>query len=154
MTDNWAIQISPRVGDTLINLRAENGDQMLAVLDWYSQNATTIATALGSGQAQGAVAAAFPGSQNVPQTGQGPWSQPQPAPAPAFAPQQQAAPQGGGFGGPPTKWDLSGPPGPAPQCAHGSMEWRHRTAKSGKEYKGWFCPSKDQSQQCDAQFVR
>lgn len=34
------------------------------------------------------------------------------------------------------------------------MDWRHRTSKAGKEYKGWFCPSKNQQQQCETQWAR
>jgi hypothetical protein len=156
MTDaTWAIQISPKLPDgTLINVRADSPDQMEQLLAYLEGKGTTIASVVQSLTAQGNVAATFPGSQNVPapqapaQPQQGGWPQ-QSAP-----PQQQAAPQGGGFGGPPTKYDLSGPPSPAPQCQHGLMEWRHRTSQKGSEYKGWFCPSKNKDQQCQAQFLR
>ena len=142
MTDNdWAIQVSPRVGDTLINLRAKTGDEMLGILSWYEQNSATIASALGTGAAGAAVGQTFagPGTQNVPQQ-QGSWSDQgsQQAP-PAFVP-QQAAPQGGGA--------------PAPSCTHGPMVFRSGN-KNGRDWKAYFCPTPRGTQgQCDPQFIR
>ena len=139
MSDNWSIQVSPRVGDTLINLRAETGEQMLSILSWYEQNSATIASALGTGAAGGAVGAAFPGpgTQNV-QQDQGSWSQQgsQQAP-PAFA---QPAP-------------AAGPP--APMCPHGQMVYRESKPGAAKSWKAYMCPApKGTPGACEPQWQR
>lgn len=39
-------------------------------------------------------------------------------------------------------------------CAHGEMRFKSDVSKAGKPYKGFFCTSRDRSDQCDAQFLR
>jgi hypothetical protein len=40
-------------------------------------------------------------------------------------------------------------------CDHGEMTFRSGVGKaSGKAYKGFFCPSPNRDEQCDAQFLR
>jgi hypothetical protein len=46
---------------------------------------------------------------------------------------------------------LSTPPAPvqAPHCRHGQMNYKTGTsAKTGKDYTGYTCPSNDREQQC------
>jgi hypothetical protein len=153
VSENWSAQVSIKTpAGTLINLRGERGEQVEAQLAWITGVAPAIVAAEAAFAGVATVAQSFPGAQVVQQDGPS-WSQqgsqqaaPQAAPA-------QPAPPAQGFGGPPTKYDLSGPPGPAPRCVHAAMEWRHRTSKAGKEYKGWFCSTKGDNA-CDATFIR
>lgn len=40
-------------------------------------------------------------------------------------------------------------------CSHGEMTFRSGVGKaSGKAYKGFFCPSSNRDEQCEAQFLR
>jgi len=148
--ENWKIQVNVKIGDTLVNLRGENPAEVESILGWAEQNATTIASTIAALHAQGNVAAAFPGSQNVapvqqyqqaaaaPQ--QGSWGDQgsQQAP-PAFVPQQAAA----------------GPGGPAPQCAHGAMTYREAKPGSGKSWKAYFCPTPQGTPgQCKPEFLK
>lgn len=150
MSDNWNIQVSPKIGDTLVNLRAETPAQMDDVLGWFEQNSARIASVVEMAQAAGNVGKAFAG----PGTGAVPPQQPQQQ-APSWSQQgSQQAPQqqGGSFGPPPTKWDMSGPPSQPPMCPHGPMEWRHRKSKAGNIYKGWFC--KAPQSDCSPEYVK
>lgn len=144
MSENWSIQISPKLPDgTLINIRAESPEQLNNLLDYVNGKGADIAAVVQSLTAQGNVAQAFPGSQNVsaPPQEQS-WSQQPPAQQgpPQWA--QQQAPQ------------QSAPAGPAPQCAHGQMTYRSGT-KNGREWKAYFCPTpKGTPNQCEPQFIR
>lgn len=45
--------------------------------------------------------------------------------------------------------------GDAPRCQHGVMVWKEGTnTKTGKPWKGWFCPSQDRNDQCPVQWKR
>lgn len=146
MSENWKIQVSPRVGDTLINVRAETAEELGRLLEYLEQNATTIQSTIQALNTQGAVAASFPGSQNV----QGP--------APQAPPQQQgwsqqgtqqyqqpAAPQAGG---------QQQPPGPPAVCAHGPMRWKTGNGDNGP-YQGWVCTApRNDPNKCKNQWIR
>lgn len=42
----------------------------------------------------------------------------------------------------------------APNCNHGPMKYKAGTSnKTGKEYKAWFCPAPQGTQQCPAKFI-
>lgn len=147
MSENWKIQVSPKLADgTLINLRAETPDEAARILDWAIENAAKIHSAVQAVNAVSGVAAAFPGPgtqvvQQAPaEQAQGPWSQQgsQQGPPPAFVPQQQA------------------PAAPAGQmCTHGAMVYREAKPGSGKSWKAYFCPTpKDTPGQCQPQFLK
>lgn len=144
MTDNWTLQISPKLPDgTLINIRGGSAEEVFAVLQQVEQNATNVASAIQAITAQGNVSAAFPASQNVQQQPEQSWSQQPPAQQgpPQWAGQQQAPQQ-------------NAPAGPAPQCAHGEMTFRSGT-KNGREWKAYFCPTpRGTANQCQPQFIR
>lgn len=125
MSENWKIQISPKLTDgTLVNLRAETPDEAVRVLDWAIENAAKIGEAVKAVNAVSVVASVVGGQvvshettaqQQAPQQN---WSQQgsQQAQAPA-------APQGGGK-----------------QCIHGDMV--HRSGnKNGRAWSGYFCPT-------------
>ena len=150
MSDGFKIQVNVKAGDELINLRADSGAEMESIIEWVTNKAGDLQAVIALLKGTNAVAAGFPGAQVVPQQAppqQQSWSN-------QGSQQSQAPQQGGGFGGPPTKWDLSGPPSEAPMCAHGLMQWRHRKSQAGNEYKGWFCSEKDRAQQCNTKFIR
>lgn len=48
-------------------------------------------------------------------------------------------------------------PADAPNCTHGAMKYREGKVKSGpnvgKDYKGWFCPAPQGTNQCKPQFI-
>jgi hypothetical protein len=41
----------------------------------------------------------------------------------------------------------------SPQCKHGHMNHNKGTAKTGKEWQGYFCPIKVKAQQCEARWM-
>jgi hypothetical protein len=41
---------------------------------------------------------------------------------------------------------------PAHICSHGIRVWREGTSKAGKPYAGWYCTSRDQSNQCPPEY--
>lgn len=143
MTENWRIQVSPKLADgTLINLRAENPREAEEILEWAINNATTIQKTVAAFNGVSNVAGAFPGAgtqvvQQAPQeAAQGPWSQQgtQQSPPPAFVPQQpaQAAPQGA-----------------AQHCVHGPMQLRSSRPGAARTWSAWMCPTpKDTPGQC------
>lgn len=82
---------------------------------------------------------------------QGEWGGQQAQPNPGsqnFGNQNQGGGWGGNSGG--NQGGGGGAPGGQTQtCAHGQMQWKAGTSKtSGKDYAGWFCPSKDRNNQC------
>lgn len=137
MTDDWKIQVSPKLADgTLINLRANDPNEAEQILSWAINNAGKITETVAAFTGSTNVTAAMPGSQVVSNAGPA-WSGGQQA-APQQAP--QAAPQ---------------PQGDAKVCLHGAMTYREGTGKnSGKPYRAYFCPAPRGSAQCDPVFVR
>ncbi|MGW5735764.1 MULTISPECIES: hypothetical protein [Streptomyces] len=70
----------------------------------------------------------------------GPVQPPAPAQRPAPAANEATAAIGGGGG---------------KTCAHGAMTYREAKPESGKDWKGYFCPTpKDTPGQCKPQFLR
>lgn len=50
---------------------------------------------------------------------------------------------------------MTAPGGRIEYCAHGEMTYREGVGKaSGKAYKGFFCPERDRSNQCEPKYVR
>ena len=146
MSENWKIQVSPKVGDTLINLRAETPDEAERILAWATANADTIAATIKAFGGVANVVQSFPGSQVVQQDGPS-WSQ-QGSGGPAatsqgYAPAQQqqqvpaapAAPQGG------------------KSCVHGPMVYREGSSAKGP-WKAYFCGTPKGTQgQCAPEFL-
>lgn len=154
MSENWKIQVSPKLTDgTLINLRAETPAEAEQILDWAIANAAKIGDAVKAVNAVSVVGAAFPGAQvSVEQPApeqSGGWSSP--APAPAFAQQPQQAYAQAATAQAPTP--AAAPP--AQHCVHGAMTYREGTSKAGKPYRAFFCPTpKGTVGQCQPEFLR
>lgn len=129
MSENWKIQVSPKLPDgTLINIRAESADELTALLNYVSANAQLITDvpALLAG-ARNAAAVTQPQGQAQQQQPpqQGGWSsQPQ-------SQQQQAAPA----------QQAGQPPHPGTACEHGQYIWKDFVSKQGNNVKGFFCPA-------------
>ena len=136
MSENYRLQISPKIGDTLVNLRAETTEEMQQLLAWARDNAVHITNALDTIRGVSAVAQAMPGTQVVSSE-----TVPQQAQRAAQAVQgtQRYAP------------NPSGPP--APTCQHGARVYKEGVNKKGGTYKAWFCPSNDRNTQCPAQWL-
>lgn len=145
MSENWKIQVSPKVGDALVNLRAENPDEAERMFAWAIANASLIVdtvktlggvvnvnAALGGTVVEQAGPAWSGGGASTAQTTGGGWSQ--------QGSQQSTtppAPQGG------------------KQCVHGPMVAREGTSAKGP-WKGFFCPlpQSRKSEQCSPEFQR
>ncbi len=135
MSENWKIQVSPKLPDgTLINIRAESSAELAQLLEYVSTNAQSIVSA--GSLLKAAHTATNPGGG-----------------------QQQS--QGGGFGGN-TGGNVENPTagqgfagagaatggGERPAdgyCAHGAYEWKDFVSQKGNAVKGWFCPSKERT---------
>lgn len=147
MSENWNIQVSPKLPDgTLVNLRAEDANQMGSLLKYIEANAQAITSAI-------AVLTAAGNAANVGLT--------RPAtsgfiqPAPTLPPNQQPpfSAQGGGNVQPAQSWgqpQQSQPP--APSCAHGPMKFRAAgTSAAGKAYSAFWSCTQPRGQQCPSQ---
>lgn len=134
-SESWAVQQNVKVGNDLINLRADTSAEFQAIAEWVIENAALfvkVQAALGS--VPPALAANVSSVQvhdeaPTPQNNGG-WT---------ATPPQQQAPQGQGA---------------APTCRHGQRVFKSGTSKAGKEYKLWACPSQNRQDQCEAQWVR
>lgn len=140
MTDNFVFQVSPKVGDTLVNIRSANPEQFEQALAWARDNAHKIVETVTALQSVGQVPslAGHTAGVSVHQdsasqdSGPVPWSQPQQQAAPSFSQPAQAA----------------------PVCRHGPMTFRQGTGAKGP-WKGYFCPTpKGTPGQCPPQFQR
>ena len=158
--DSTKIQVNIKAGDALINLYADNPEELGREIEALESLAGTLAAldgTLKAAYAAGGIAAP-PSQQPAPPSSGNPnngWGQPgqgnvQPGGYAAYEQQQQ---------GPPPAW-AQGPAqpaaaGPGKSCRHGAMTWREGVSKSsGKPYKGWFCPSRDRNDQCSPEFAR
>ena len=136
MSENWKIQVSPKLSDgTLINLRAETPEEAEALFQWAFNKADAIAKTVGAFNGVNNVAAGLGGQVVQQETApQASWSQ--------QGSQQSAAP--------------SPPPGGDHRCVHGPREYKDFTSKAGKHIKMWACTAKHlpREQQCDPEWVR
>lgn len=131
MSENWKIQVSPKLGDTLINLRAETPDEAERILAWATANAGTIADTIKAFGGVVNVGAVLPGATVTQQEGPS-WSQQGSQQAAPSAP--AAAPQGG------------------KSCVHGAMVFRSGTSAKGP-WSAYFCPTPKGTQgQCAPEF--
>ena len=134
MSQDFKIQQNVKVGNDLINLRADNPDEFKSIAEWTVANAALF---VNMQAALAAVPAALAGNvtktevvNDAPQ--QGSWSQPQQPAAPSWS---QPAQQG-------------------PACKHGPMVARSGN-KNGKSWSGFFCPTpRGTSDQCPPQFAK
>ena len=149
MSDSFRVQQNVKIGNDLINLRADSTEEFTQIAQWAVANAalfvnvqaalTSVPPALAPNVAHTQVQqepSAF--TQLAQQEGFGPpqqsqqtgWGQPQQSPPPQFA---QPATAG-------------------PTCQHGPMV--HRSGnKNGRDWSGWFCPTpKGTPNQCSPQF--
>jgi hypothetical protein len=124
MSENWKIQVSPKLPDgTLINIRAESADELTALLNYAQNNAQLITD----------TAALLNGARNAAGVTQ-PQSQQQP-------PVQPPA-QSGGWGGQQQAQQPAAPAGNGgPVCEHGAYVWKDFVSKKGNAVKGFFCPA-------------
>jgi len=138
MSQDFKIQQNVKVGNDLINLRADNPNEFKEIAEWTVANAALFVNVQA---ALAAVPPALAGNvtnvsvQNDPpaaQPQQGGWAQPQ----------QDAAPS----------WSQPATQGPA--CKHGPMVARSGTGAKGP-WSGHFCPTpKGTADQCPPQFAR
>ena len=135
MSDSFRIQQNVKVGNDLINLRADSSEEFTKIAQWTIENAALFVNVQA---ALGGVAAVAPLAGNVTTT------QVQDAPAQAvngWQNQRQAAPS---FAQPAA--------GPGPACKHGPMVARGGE-KNGRAWSGFFCPTpKGTPDQCPPQF--
>ena len=138
MSESFKIQQNVKVGNDLINLRADNPDEFKSIADWVIENAAllvNVQTALTG------VAAVAPLAGNTASV-----SVQQQAPAQQNnsgwgAPQQQQPPS---FANPATQ---------GPACQHGPMVARQSKPGAAKTWSGWFCPTPQGTPgQCAPQF--
>lgn len=113
----WKVQVSPRIGETLVNLRADTADEAERLLDWATANASRIA---------GAVAAFNLGAAGL---------------NPTVVQLEQQPPAGWG----PQPITSTQSQGPGPTCAHGPMILK-TGRKNNKDWSGHFCPGPRGSQ--------
>jgi hypothetical protein len=139
VSDSFKIQQNVKVGNDLINLRADSPSEFESIANWVIENAGLLVNVQ---SALGGVSAVAPLAGNVTKTQvqndapaqavqqQGQWAQPQ----------QQAAPS----------WSQPATAGPA--CKHGPMVARGGE-KNGRAWSGFFCPTpKGTPDQCPPQF--
>lgn len=123
------MQVSPKLGNTLINIQGDNPAEFEEHFGWFTENAQAVAEGV----------AAMEAAYNVVSGGL------------TAPPQQQQRPQGG----PPPQ---AAPPGAAgPSCQHGAWTYSEGVGRtSGKAYKAWDCPAKGSPIACnpDRKFVR
>lgn len=120
----WTIQISPRIGDALVNLRADTTDEMGKLVQWATEHAGDIAAAI----------AAF----NLGAVGANP----------TVVPNTQVAPTQV-----PTNFPPAPAASSAPTCQHGQMTHRTGTSARG-DWAAYFCPTpKGSPGQCKAIFL-
>ena len=142
MSESWVLQASPKIGDTLINIRADEPGAFFALIEQVVANADKLA---GLGPALSGVAAAAQGlgGQVVQHEATPPAPYQQPvvtSPAPSTpAPPAPAAPAGS----------------TAPICQHGPMTYRSGTGRNGKAWQAYFCPApKGAPDQCEPKWIR
>jgi hypothetical protein len=142
VSQDFKIQQNVKVGNDLINLRADNPDEFKAIAEWTVANAAlfvnvqaalaAVPPALAGNVSNVQVQSDAPPYQRQAPQDQGSWSQPQGQQPPSFA---QPNNQG-------------------PACRHGGMEWKDFTSKAGNHIKGYFCPSPNRSDQCPPQYKK
>lgn len=137
----FRIQQNVKIGNDLINLRADSGSEFEAIANWTIANAALfvnvqaalngVPPALAANVTHTQVQQEAPPQQQYQDPAPSPWSQPQQSPPPQYA--QQPAQQG-------------------PTCMHGAMVHRSGT-KNGRDWSGYFCPTpKGTPNQCQPQF--
>lgn len=149
--DSTKIQVNFKAGDALINVYADNPDELVAELTTLESLAGTIAAADAALKAAANVGPiSAPPSQQLGQPAGG-WGQP-----------GQGNVQQGGFAqheqqsaqqGPPPGWAQQTGQAAGPTCRHGAMVYKQGVSKtSGKPYSGHFCPSSNRADQCKPEF--
>jgi len=142
VSQDFKIQQNVKVGNDLINLRADSPDEFKSIAEWTVANAAlfvnvqaalaAVPPALAGNVTSVSVQADPSAAQQAPPQ-QGSWSQPQTQQPPSFA---QPNNQG-------------------PACAHGPMTFRQAKPGSGKTWEAWFCPTPQGTpNQCKPQFVK
>lgn len=144
MSQDFKIQQNVKVGNDLINLRADNPDEFQRIAEWTVANAAlfvNVQAALAS--VPPALAGNVTNTQVINdapaaavQAQQGQWAQPQ----------QQAAPS----------WSQPAQAAPAPACQHGPMVYREKKNPDGTfAWRANFCPTaKGTPGQCQPQFLK
>lgn len=147
MTENWAVQVSYKVGQDMVNVRAGSAPELANILpflpvDKIAQGRTDLDAAFAIGSA--GILKTSPNTGGPVTTFQsiGPLTtHPGVNPAPSAVP--EAAPVGATPGinttvdqyGNEYTWGLPG----APVCAHGTMPLKLGPKKDGTKYKRWEC---------------
>lgn len=139
MSESWVLQASPKIGDMLINIRAESPDEFWALIENVSANAGRLG-GLSSHLNGVATAATGLGGQVVEHQAERPVAAPVQVAVGAPPVTAPAAPQGGR-----TATDryqnryTEGAPG-APLTPYGPMVLKEGISRAGKPYKAWIDP--------------
>ena len=137
MSDSFRIQQNVKVGNDLINLRADNPEEFKNIAEWTVANAALFVNVQA---ALAAVPPALAGNvtntqviNDAPARAVSGWQNQQQAP-PSYA--QPAA-------------------GPGPACKHGQMIARQSKPGAPKQWSGHFCPTPQGTpDQCPPQFAK
>jgi hypothetical protein len=160
MSENWKIQVSPKLTDgTLINLRAETPEEAEALFQWAFNKADAIIKTVGAFGAVNNVAAGLGGQVVQQETSQqGSWSGGGAATAQTTGGgwSQQGSRQDGGASNYATN---SGAPaasgGEGKRCAHGEMVFRESKPGAAKAWRAYFCPTpKGTQNQCEPVWLK
>ena len=116
MSTGVKYQLSPKVGNSLINIQGDTAEEFAQALAWFNDNAQQVVETALALEAAHVVAAGLTGQQAAPA-------------AQYQAPQQRSYSQA-----PPAS------PG-SPSCAHGAMEYKSGTGNKGP-WSAHFCPQK------------
>lgn len=140
MSETWKIQVSPKVGNTLINLRADDPAEALRMLGWLEENSPAIVRALGALETVAqAPDLAKMANKVIPETPPQTWQ----------AGNQQVAYDGQAVAPVPQAPAPTPQQPPAPSCQHGPRVFRSGNARTGA-WSAWFCPTpKGTPGQCD-----
>ncbi|HET8768704.1 MAG TPA: hypothetical protein VFM86_15365 [Pedococcus sp.] len=136
MSENWKIQVSPKLTDgTLINLRAETPEEAEALFQWAFNKADAIIKTVSAFGAVNNVAAGLGGQVVQQETSQqGSWSQ-----------------QGSGQ----TQQQAPAQSGEGKRCAHGEMVFRESKPGAAKAWRAYFCPTpKGTQNQCEPVWLK
>ena len=143
-TEDWAIQLSPKLSDgTLVNIRATSPDHLDYLIEAVEQRAAKIAGLIGTIQAAGNVAPiAAPAAHQPPAPAQAApaqqgWGQPQQAQAPG--PQLGIEVETDRYG---NRWEYNRPDAPDLPDGRGKYAYKAWTDKKGSARKAFVDPAK------------
>jgi hypothetical protein len=134
VSENWKIQVSPKLGNTLVNIRGESIEEFSANLKFFKENANHLAAAIAEIEAQYNLA-----SGGITGT---------PTQQPPFVPQQRQYDNSYQQQAPASNGGAPVPPGPPPSCAHGQKKWMNGVKRDGGTYRPFWACNGPRGEQC------